>query len=276
VDLTILQFKRMAPDRRAMRERSVLAGLGRFCHNEGLGSPPLVGEVVEAFVGQGLAGRAPSTKGTYRSVLRQLSSATTGQKTSIPFSGAPAARPYAPSERAELMSIALAQPKQWRRHSALALLALGVGAGLRPGEIVAARRADVVVGRAGVLSVTVGVTTSRTVAVRPPFGALLEELSANGRGEWLFHPEEAVRSYSNFVNDFCRYLVRDPGAATLSANRCRASFICDHLGAGTDLSVLLDAAGINEVESLLRYARHVPRSPQSKAALRALLAAQSR
>ena len=259
-----------------MREHSVLAGLGRFCSSQGLGSPPLLGQVVEAFVGQGLEGRAPSTKGTYRSVLRHLSAAAAASQQSIPFSGAPAPPPYAPKERAELVAMVMAQPKPWRRHSALALLALGIGAGLRSGEIVAFTRADVVVGSAGALSVCVGGTRSRTVPVQPPYGAWLRELRGAGDGEALFHPEEAERSYPNFVNDFCRQLVRDPTGAMLSANRCRTSFICDHLAQGTDLSVLLEMAGINEVESLLRYARHVEGAPQSKAALRALLAAQSR
>jgi len=133
-----------------------------------------------------------------------------------------------------------------------------------------------VVGRAGSLSVTVGATTSRTVPVRPPFAAVLRELIAAGRGDELFHPEEAERSYPNFVNDFCRYLVRDPGEAALSTNRCRASFICDHLADGTDLSVLLEMAGIKEVESLLRYARHVDGAPASKGCASALLRSERR
>ena len=110
------------------------------------------------------------------------------------------------------------------------------------------------------------------MTVSAPYGELLAQVTRDAPGDHLFHPQEAERSYPNFVNDFCRYLVRDPGEATLSANRCRASFICDHLGEGTDLSVLLEMAGIKEVESLLRYARLVPGAPQSKAALRAALA----
>jgi integrase len=261
------------PDRRRKREDLVLARLGHFCSGQGLGSPPLLGALLEAFVAQGLEGRAPSTKGTYRSVLRQVGALTRGETQSIPYPGAPAARPYAPKERAELLAIALAQPKPWRRQSALALLALGIGAGLRPGEIVAARRADVIIGRAGV-RVSVKATTSRLVPVRPPFAGLLKELIKGQRGDALFHPEDAVRSYPNFVNDFCRQLVRDPGDAPLSANRCRASFICDHLSDGTELSVLIKVAGINEVESLLRYARHVDGAPATKAALRAKLASE--
>jgi hypothetical protein len=76
------------------------------------------------------------------------------------------------------------------------------------------------------------------------------------------------------VNDFCRQLVADPAAVKLSANRCRSSFICDHLAAGTPLSVLLEMSGIKEVESLLRYAVHVKDAPHSKAALRRQLATE--
>ena len=51
----------------------VLAVLARFGSAQGWGqSPPLCVPVVEAFVVAGLAGRAASTKGTYRSVLRSL------------------------------------------------------------------------------------------------------------------------------------------------------------------------------------------------------------
>ncbi len=50
--------------------------------------------------------------------------------------------------------------------------------------------------------------------------------------------------------------------------RCRASFICDHLAAGTPLRELLAITGICEAESLARYARHVRGAP-SKAVLRA-------
>jgi len=85
---------------------------------------------------------------------------------------------------------------------------------------------------------------------------------------FLFHPKEADRTYPNFINDFARNLVADPGSPKLSSSRCRSSFICDHLGSKTPLSVVLEQAGIAEVESLLRYARHVAAAPQSKAALR--------
>ena len=65
------------PEGSARRAGYVLSGLGRFGQDQGLGpSPSLGAEVVEAFVVGGLAGRAASTKGTYRSVLRSLGGST--------------------------------------------------------------------------------------------------------------------------------------------------------------------------------------------------------
>jgi integrase len=171
------------------------------------------------------------------------------------------------------VAMAMAQPKAWRRHGALMLMALGIGAGLRAGEIALATTNDVV-GRTRSLRVSVDDRAPRTVRVQPEYAALLAELARKTDGTYLFHRPAVDRTYYNFVNDFCRQLVCDPAAPRLSANRCRSSFICDHLAAGTPLSVLLEMSGIKEVESLLRYARHVDGAPLSKAALRRLLAAQ--
>lgn len=257
-------------DRRATRERSVLAGLQGFCHDQGLGSA-LAGEVIGAFLCQGLAGRAPSTKGTYYSVLRRLANVT--EPKSVPrFAGSTAPPPYDARQRAQLYSIASSQRRPWRRYSATMLLALGLGAGLRPSELVAAKGRDVTVSDIDVV-VDVRGARHRFVTLRGHEARLLGELVGR-KTAYLFHPEEADRSYPNFVNDFCRQLVASPDAAKFSAPRARASYLCDQLASGTALSTLLAQAGIVEVESLLRYSRHVERAPQSKAALRHRLASE--
>ncbi len=114
----------------------------------------------------------------------------------------------------------------------------------------------------------------RLVAVNDHEAGLVSVLATISGGGYLFHPEEADRTYKNFVNDFCRQLVCDPGAPRLSVSRCRSSYICDHLATGTRLQVLLEQAGIEDVESLVRYTGHVEGSPRSKAGLRHLLAAE--
>ena len=84
----------------------------------------------------------------------------------------------------------------------------------------------------------------------------------------LFRPGPAGRGYKNFVTNFARTLAADPAAPRLTLGRCRSSFICDHLAAGTPVAELLAITGICQAESLARYARHVDGAP-AKAALRA-------
>ncbi|MHB1724827.1 MAG: hypothetical protein ACYCVN_04995 [Acidimicrobiales bacterium] len=168
------------------------------------------------------------------------------------------------------MAIARLQPKRWRAEAALVLLALGIGAGLRAGEIVAARGDDV---RWICGAVVIGVDSgrARSVVIEEPFGAIAAELATRRGAEHLFHPGTAKRRYHNFVNELCASLVADPDAVRLSLARCRSSYICDRLSAGVALERILDATGICEVESLLRYAVHVEGAPATKAALRRLL-----
>lgn len=258
----------MPESRSAKRARRVSAGLHRFGEVQGIAAEQaLKEEVVEAFVVKGLSGTcASSTRGTYRSVLRQLGGSDRPSR-ATPFAGSGARPPYTTQERTELVGIARVQRANWRRDSALVFLALGIGTGLRAGEIASVIGNDVVTGPGGV-SVRVGGSTPRTVKVRAGYGRFLSERGREAKRAYLFHPGGADRSYPNFINDFARNLTTDPGAPKLCYSRCRSSFICDHLESMTKLAVLLEQAGICEVESLLRYARYVCSAPQSKAALR--------
>ena len=84
----------------------------------------------------GLAGRAPGTRGTYRSALYRLAEAAHGPagQRATPFPGAWAPAPYSPAERAGLAAVVAAQRDPAKRSSALAMMVFGIGAGLRPGE----------------------------------------------------------------------------------------------------------------------------------------------
>lgn len=88
----------MAP-REVPRARSVLALLAGFAAGQGVPASPgllLDYDVVEAFCVRGCAGRASSTRGTYRSVLYQLAGQVHGPpgQRATPFAGAKAPAPY--------------------------------------------------------------------------------------------------------------------------------------------------------------------------------------
>ena len=102
--------------------------------------------MIEAFCVAGLPGRASSTRGTYRSALYRLAAGVHGLpgQRPTPFTGAKAPAPYSPAERAELAAVAAAQRDAANRAWALALVVFGIGAGLRPAELVALRGSDVI------------------------------------------------------------------------------------------------------------------------------------
>jgi hypothetical protein len=263
----------MAP-REVPRARSVLALLARFAAGRGIPAAPallLDYDVVEAFCVHGCAGRASSTRGTYRSVLYGLAGQVHGApgQRATPFAGAKAPAPYSAAERADRAAVARAQRDPAKRSSALAMVVFGIGAGLRPGELAVLHGSDVA-RQGGRVAVQVsGGRVPRVVPVAPRYAGRALALAQAAGPEFVFCPGPADRAYKNFVNVFAARLARDPGAPALSMSRARSSFLCHHLAAGTPLPVLLAIAGIAEAESLARYARHVPGMTSSKAVLRA-------
>jgi integrase len=257
--------------RRAVTATAV-RGLSRFAAARGIPAAPeflLDYDVIEAFCVAGLAGRAPSTRGTYRSALYELARPVHGEpgRRATPFAGAKAPPPYSPGERAGLAAAAAAQRDAVRRASGLAVVVFGIGAGLRPGELAALRGSDVT--RHGQrVSVHVSGPAARVVPVTPAYAGRAAGLAAGAGSAHLFRPGPADRSYKNFVTNFTRTLAADPVTPRLTVSRCRSSFICGHLAAGTAVAELLTITGIGQAESLARYARHVDGAP-GKAALRA-------
>jgi integrase len=251
----------------------VLRRLSRFADTRGIPASReflLDYDVIEAFCVTGLPGRACSTRGTYRSALYRLAEAAHGPpgQRPVPFPGAKAPAPYSPAEQAELAAIAAAQRDPATRSPALAMVVFGVGAGLRPGELVALRGDDIAWHGRQVL-VRVRGPAARAVPVTPDYAGRAWELARRAGSGFVFRPGPADRSYKNFVTNFARGLTADPAAPALSMRRARAAFICGHLAAGTPVPVLLAVTGIAEAGSLARYARHVSGISSSKGALRA-------
>ena len=244
-------------------------GLRRFAAARGIPASReflLDYDVIEAFCVAGLPGRASSTRGTYRSALYRLARPVHGApgQRATPFAGARAPAPYSPAERAELAAVAAAQRDPAKRASALALVVFGVGAGLRAAELVALRGSDV----SRRVTVRVGGPAARVVPVTAGYAGRAAGLAAGAGHAHLFRPGPADRGYKNFVTNFARTLTADPAAPRLGLGRCRSSFICGHLAAGTPVAELLAITGICQAESLARYARQVDGAPP-KAVLRA-------
>jgi integrase len=268
------------PARSARRAGSVLGLLGTFGAAAGWPATAeslLDYDLIEGFCVRGCAAAAPATRGTYRSVLYALAATVHGPpgQRPAPQPGAKAPPPYSRAERADLAAMAAAQNSPAKRSSALAMIWCGTGAGLRPGELAALRGTDIRQSGRRVI-VCAGQGARREVPVAAPYAAAVAGLARQAGDGFVFRPGPADRGYHDFVNGFARRLAADPGGPRLSAGRCRASFICDHLAAGTPVGVLLAITGIAEAGSLARYARHVAGISSSKGALRARWRAEAR
>lgn len=252
--------------------------LARFAERAGWPAEPAVladPRVIEAFCARGLAGWSSATRGTYRSVLRAWAGLADGGRArrGPGYPGSRAPRPYSPGERAELAAIGAAQ-RPGRRASALTMIAAGFGAGLTASELMALRGADVDVGvGVGGEDVVVAVPgrRCRRVPVTAPYDIVLAELARSAADQVLFRPGLADRGYKNAVCGLAETLTCDPEAPKFRLGRARASFICDHIAAGTAVTALLAITGIADAASLARYATWVDGAPASKGAWRARL-----
>ncbi len=272
-ELVPAQAGRAAGPRRQAMTATALRGLSRFADSRGVPAGwefLLDYDVIEAFCVAGLAGRASATRGTYWSALYRLAGVTHGPpgRRATPFPGARAPAPYSPAERAELAAVAAAQRDPAKRSSALAMVVFGIGAGLRPGELVALRGDDIFRHGRQVM-VQVSGPAARVVPVTSGYAVRARELARRAGAGHVFRPGPADRSYKNFVTNFARGLTADPATPGLSMRRARSTFICWHLAAGTPVPVLLAVTGIAEAGSLARYARHVSGISSSKGVLRA-------
>ena len=199
---------------------TAVRGLSRFAAARGI--PPgreflLDYDVIEAFCVAGLPGCASSTRGTYRSALYRLAEAAYGPagQRPTPFAGARALAPYSPAERAELAAVAAAQRDPAKRSSALAVVVFGIGAGLRPGELVPLRGDDVTRHGRQVM-VRVSGPAARVAPVTSGYAGRAGELARRADSDFVFRPGPAERGYKNFVTNFARDLAADPAAPRLS------------------------------------------------------------
>jgi integrase len=249
------------------RDASVLRRFEEFCALEGLSFDRALddADVIEAFVSIGCPTLRAHSLGTYRSTLRRLGGAP---RTPRGFPASPAPMPYDRSEVAALWSRAQHQGSHARIVNATVLLGATLGAGLRPRELAHLRGSDVVRSNGRVV-VRVRAAAARLVPVEGPGAGVLLAIANTQRG-YLLRPNARARDTKNLVGEIAATLVGDPDEVTLSSGRGRSTFIGSHLANDTPLRELCAVAGLIDVESLLRYARHVPGAPQTKAQLRAL------
>jgi len=191
----------------------------------------------------------------YRAILRAVGAIVlpTAYPKQVPLPASDPTLPYTETEVRSLVAWARGLPTPEMRHNAMSVLACSLGAGLAPAEI-AMTRTNHVSFEFGAIQIELAGRVPRTTVVRREWESTLVDLIvAVPDGAYLFRPGRSHVRRAEVTN----YLERCPreSGPKLSAQRCRNTWIIEHLRSGVPALVLCEAAGITS-EQLGRYLRH--------------------
>lgn len=212
-------------------------------------------ELIMEFIDRG-NDTSQSYRGNDRSKLLRMSELLLGpaKRTARlkPLPKTSIARPYSAAEVILLRAWADGQNTQRRTVNAHMLLALSLGAGLNGGEVMGMRCKHVTVDDEGVL-VNVVDRRPRIVPVLAEWESTIKAVAqaALNPNMYLFLPNTR-RPSGSALNNFTTHRTIQ-GSVHASTQRMRATWLVTHMSAGTPPRHLLEAAGVDSLESLTRY-----------------------
>lgn len=219
-------------------------------------------ELIEHYVREAKSGIEPGTRRNYRAWLFRVAEAVNPEanpRNPMPLNERTLETPYTEDERADLDRWAAGQGTPYMRRGATVLIALCAGAGLTSTEIATLRRESVVVSPDRV--VTISVTNEgrvRTVPVAARYEKSLAKAIKDLPGEsFVFLPKRASTE-NDVVSAFVSRSSRPDGTPTVRARRLRNTWLVQHLTNRVDVSTLMQAAGLQSLESISRLASFVP------------------
>jgi len=213
-------------------------------------------EVIDRFITEGCTHLSDGTRLNYRSQLWQVGAAVVGHTLFPPRSVALRAsdklRPYSPAEVTELVSWSRGLPTASMRRESWALLALGLGTGMRAEEIARAVGTDVSVqdGIAVIQVLGTGGRIDREVAIHHLWADHVLELAAESGARPYFRVDR-TRILRNDIVGFIRRCSIDE-TPKFTVQRLRVTWLVGHLGAGTHLAALQEASGVAAIQ-LAKY-----------------------
>lgn len=165
--------------------------------------------------------------------------------------------PYTDAEVAEVVGWAKGQTTAVRRHKAMVLLALALGAGLTTEEVVRLRVSDITIDDQGVV-LDVGGHNPRQVPVLAEWEHVLTDLVAHVRPvdpeSYVFAPGR-TNSKPHLVAGFVKSTNRNGGVAP-QPRRMRATWIVGHITAGVPPQLIAQAAGMVTLRNFDKYLYH--------------------
>jgi integrase len=215
---------------------------------------------IDRFIQLGLTHYTEGARANLRSQLLRVAESVADSRTAprklLPMRAALPSVPYSHDEIVSLRSWAATQSTPARRANAWVLLGLGLGAGLSAAEIGELKVGDITAEDWGVeIRVTSG--RPRTVPVRRLWEPGLRERRATLTADRFAFREGHTQAYDNLISNFVARS-KHTGVRPQS-QRMRATWLVDHLNLGTPVAALIEAAGVDSLESFTRYLGFVHR-----------------
>ncbi len=238
--------------------------IAAFAHGRGLPAERmhwLDPVFIELFTTVGLPDLKDSSRANIRSRLLRVAEAVAGvgavgQARTV-LAGSDPREPYSPGDLSRLWAWASALPEGGPRDNVCALLAACLGAGLASEDLIPCRGSHVRVTGSGTVVVNVPGRRPRLTVCRHEWEEHLARAGDRAGDSFLFRPGRSTCG-RNTVSNYLDRLKRPTNCPPLSAQRCRATWLVQHLTEGTPIQVLIPAAGVNTFHALSRYLPFVP------------------
>ncbi|RNE59359.1 site-specific integrase [Cryobacterium tepidiphilum] len=220
-------------------------------------------ELIEHYVRESLPELAEGTRRNHRAWLFRVAEAVNPEanpRNPMPLNERSLDTPYDDDERTALDHWAAGQATPYMRQAATVLIALGTGAGLSSGEIATLRRESVTEGPDRVVSIELpGEDKPRIVPVTARYEkALAKAIKKVPAGAFVFLPNR-TRTGNEVVSAWVARSLTPPGTPTVRVRRMRNTWLVTHMANRVDVLTLMEAAGLQSLESISRLAAFVPR-----------------
>lgn len=220
-------------------------------------------ELIEHYVRESLPELAEGTRRNHRAWLFRVAEAVNPEanpRNPMPLNERSLDTPYDDNERNALDRWAAGQATPYMRHAATVLIALGLGAGLSSGEIATLRRKSVTVGPDRIVRIEVaGDGNPRTVPVAARYEKALAKAIKKVPAEAFVFLPNRTRTGNEVVSAWVARSLTPPGTPTVRVRRMRNTWLVAHMANRVDVLTLMEAAGLQSLESISRLAGFVPR-----------------
>lgn len=236
----------------AHRMTRALMRHGLYCIDQGVPLDPeeaMHPDRVEAFVAGQLKGRTGCAQ-DYLGDLRRAGRRMTTKapyRSSLKVSRRSSRHPYSNVELQQLRRVIETQSTEMKKQSGMAMFLLGVGCGLDGRWVTHVGAGDLGCMASGELVVTVRREPGRLVPVDPTYAGALKQFAEEVTTEKLVGKHSTS---ANRVTALVKGILIPPGAPTLNLGRLRSTWLANHLAQGTPLPHLLEAAGLETLNSL--------------------------